>query len=319
MLELVVSKKSVGADGVCVLELRAVTGAPLPAFEAGAHIDVQIRPGLVRQYSLCNPPAVRDAYRIAVLKAEPSRGGSAGLHAHVQVGQHLLVGAPRNLFPLVAGARHAVLLGGGIGITPLLSMAYQLHAAGASFELHYFSRSRACAAFVEELAGSAFAHQVSFHFNDDPAANQSVVRQLLAGPDPGDALYVCGPAGFIEACLENASSNGWHSDQLHHESFVPPSPGVALSTDGSFEVELASSGQVHRIPPDRSIYQVLEAAGIDLMVSCERGICGSCVLHVLEGEPDHRDQVLSDEEHHEQRLFTPCCSRARSARLVLDL
>jgi vanillate O-demethylase ferredoxin subunit len=227
----------------------------------------------------------------------------------------LAISAPKNHFPLAAAPR-TLLLAGGIGITPLLAMAETLAARDAAFDLHYCARSASLAAFRERMMTARFADRVHFYFDDAPAGTLDMAA-LLAQPDPDTHLYVCGPAGFIEHVLATARQQGWAQSQLHVEYFA----GTAVDTsgDGAFDVELASSGKVVTIPAGRTVIQVLAEHGVDIPYSCEEGVCGTCLTRVLDGVPEHRDVYLTDEEHAANDQFTPCCSRARSRRLVLDL
>lgn len=312
-----VALKRAQAEGICSFELVHAEGGVLPPFEAGAHVEVHLPGGVTRPYSLCNDPAQTQRYRIAVLRENASRGGSILLHEQVAEGDRLEIGAPRNLFALAPQAASHLLLAGGIGITPLLAMAQRLAAQGAPFDLHYCARSKARAAFVDEIERSAFAGQVRFHFSEGDAARRLDVAKLLAERKPGQHLYACGPAGFMSAVLDAAKAHGWPGDQVHREVFS--AEPVDTSNDGAFEVELKSSGRVVAVPAGCSIIRALSDAGVFVPTSCEQGICGTCLTPVLSGTPDHRDQYLTDEERAAGQLILPCCSRARSARLVLEL
>ena len=310
-------RKEVQTPDICAFELQPADGAALPAFEAGAHVDVQVPGGPVRQYSLCNPPGETHRYEIAVLRDANSRGGSVAMHA-LAAGQTLGISAPRNHFPLVDEARHHVLFAGGIGVTPLLAMAHALAAKGASFELHYCTRSPATTAFRQRIADSAFVDRVVFHHDDGQGAGKLDVQALLASlPMPDAHLYVCGPGGFMDWVLAAGRSAGWSEERMHREYFA----GAQIDTgaDGAFEVQIASSGKVIRVLSDQCVTAALAQNGIEVMTSCEQGVCGTCLVRVLEGTPDHRDMYLTDEERARNDQFTPCCSRAKSARLVLDL
>ncbi|WP_343721831.1 PDR/VanB family oxidoreductase [Herbaspirillum seropedicae] len=315
-LQVKVAARREEAHDIIALELVAVDGAALPAFTAGAHIDVHLPGGLVRQYSLCNAPHEQHRYQIGVLRDVNSRGGSVAVHEALKLGDILTISTPRNQFALVP-AQHSLLLAGGIGVTPILCMAEALAAAGASFEMHYCARSPARQAFRERIAASGFAARVVHHYDDGEAAQKLDLDALLAQADPATHLYVCGPAGFIAHVVDTARARGWPEAQVHFEYFG--TAPVKADGNGAFEVKLASSGQVYTIPPERTVIQVLCEHGVDVPVSCEQGICGTCLTRVLEGEPDHRDQYLTDEERAANDQFTPCCSRARSALLVLDL
>jgi len=313
-IDVRVAAKVCEAEGICSYELVRVDGAPLPPFEAGAHIDVHLGDGLVRQYSLCNAPHETRRYLIGVLRDPGSRGGSAAMHDAVHAGSVLTIGVPRNHFPLVDAPR-TLLLAGGIGVTPMLAMAEALAAKGAAFEMHYCARSPERAAFRERIAASSFAEQVHFHYDSD-AAQRLDLPALLAAP-ADTHLYVCGPAGFIEHVLAAARERGWPDAQLHVEYFA----GAAIDTAGDqpFEVKLASSGQTFTVPAGRSVIRVLAEQGIQLPYSCEEGVCGTCLIRVLDGVPEHRDLYLTDEERAANDQFMPCCSRARTKLLVLDL
>lgn len=302
---------------ICSLDLVPVDGSALPGFSAGAHIDVHLPGGLVRQYSLCNPPGETQRYRIAVLRDAASRGGSATVHDQLQVGTVLDIGTPRNLFELDPAAPHHLLLAGGIGITPLLAMAEQLAAQGGAFTLHHATRSRERTPFVAQLATTPYADRVHHHFDDGPATQKLDLAATLRSAPAGSHLYVCGPTGFMEAVLAEGRAQGWDEARLHREYFAAAPTGTA--GDGGFELELASSGRVIPVAADQTALAALLAAGLDIPMSCEQGVCGTCLTGVKSGVPDHRDQYLTPEERAANNQFLPCCSRASSARLVLDL
>jgi len=312
-----VARKTTEAEGICSFELVAADGRPLPAFSAGAHIDVHVPGGLVRQYSLCNDPGETHRYQIAVLDDAASRGGSRALHAQVHEGDTLAIGAPRNQFRLVPQARRHLLLAGGIGVTPLLAMAESLATEGADFELHYATRSVARTAFIGRIQRSRYAARAHLHVDDGDPAQRLDLPTVLAAPTAGTHAYVCGPQGFIDAVLAQARMQGWPEAQLHVE-FFGAAP-AATEGNGAFEVELARSGRVITVPASRSVAEALLDAGVEIALSCEQGICGTCLTRVLSGLPDHRDSYLTPQEQAANDQFTPCCSRSRSARLVLDL
>lgn len=316
MIDVVVVSRNDEAQDICSYELASVDGHPLPAFSAGAHIDVHLPDGLIRQYSLCNHPEERHRYLIGVLKDPASRGGSQSLHEHIHEGARLQISEPRNLFPLVHEARRSLLFAGGIGITPILCMADRLAHAGADFELHYCARSHERAAFVERLKGSSFAERVFLHFDEQPDTALNAA-EVLKAPEDNVHLYVCGPGGFMQHVLDSARAQGWQEDCLHREYFA--AAPVERRLDGSFSVKLGSSGQVFEIPADKSVVQVLESHGIEIAVSCEQGICGTCLTRVLEGIPEHRDLFLTEQEQALNDQFTPCCSRSKTPLLVLDI
>jgi vanillate monooxygenase ferredoxin subunit len=289
----------------------------LPPFSAGSHVDVHVPGGITRQYSLCNDPAESHRYLIGVLKDPASRGGSEAMHTRVKEGDALTIGAPKNLFPLAHEARRSLLLAGGIGITPILCMAERLAAAGAEFEMHYCTRSPSRTAFRHRIQASTFEPRVQFHFDDGDAAQKLDLAVLLGTPVAGTHLYVCGPKGFMDAVLGTARTKGWAEAQLHYEFFS--ADPVKLATDNSFLVTLASSGKVIKVAMDQTVVQALAAAGVEVPTSCEQGVCGTCLTRVVSGEPDHRDMYLTPEEHAANQQFLACCSRAKSAMLVLDL
>lgn len=300
-------------DTVRAVELHAVDGGPLPPFTAGAHIDVMLDKGLVRQYSLWNDPAERTRYRIAVLREPASRGGSAAVHA-LEPGTTLRIGMPRNTFPLIEDAAETLLVAGGIGITPLLAMAARLHAAGRHFTLHYAARDRAYAALLGQIEQAPWAGRLRPHFAGRPRFDS---RAALAAAGPDAQLYVCGPARLIDEVMASARALGWPEERLHVELFDAdhaPDPDAR-----PFDIALARSGRTLHVPPDRTAIDILAEAGIRIVTSCNQGLCGSCATPVLAGEPEHRDRFLTEAERESGRVFTPCCSRARTATLVLDL
>lgn len=298
-------------------ELVSADGSALPGFSAGSHVDVQVPGGLTRQYSLCNDPQESHRYLIGVLKDPSSRGGSVSMHDQVREGDMLQISGPKNHFALAHGATRNLLLAGGIGVTPILCMAERLSIAGADFEMHYCARERGRMAFYDRIQTSAFAGRVAMHFDNGPAVQKFDIAATLARPVDGTHLYVCGPKGFMDAVLSRARGTGWPEDQLHYEFFS--AEPVKLDTDGEFQVKLASSGKIVSIPKDVSITTALAEAGIDIPVSCEQGVCGTCLTRVLEGTPDHRDLFLMPDEQEKNDQFTPCCSRSKSPMLVLDL
>jgi len=297
-------------------ELVSADGSALPAWNAGAHIDVRLDDACVRQYSLCGAPGARDAYRIAVKNAPDSRGGSRALHQRVSVGDTLVIGGPRNHFALVDGARHHVLLAAGIGITPLHAMAQELQTLGASYELHYFTRSLAQTAFHEELSSEPYAGNVKFHHAVGDRLPE-LLRQLLRQCSQGHHLYMCGPRRFTDVIGEVTAST-WPPEAIHVEYFGAD-PAAVVAPRGAFEVQLQRSKRTIAIPADCSIVDALCAHGIAVATSCREGVCGTCLTGVIAGTPDHRDTFLSDKERKAGDKMMICVSRARSGQLVLDL
>lgn len=317
MITVRVAKKITEAQDVAVFELADANGADLPPFSAGSHIDVEIKPGLLRQYSLCNNPRERNRYVIGVLKEPAGRGGSAAMHALTE-GQQLLISEPRNHFELEGSATKTLLFAGGIGITPLLCMAERLAAIGADFQMHYATRSRERMAFYDRILAAGFRDKVQLHFDDGDAAQRLDLQQALGAAKPGVHVYVCGPSGFIDAVLKAAAAQGYGEAEVHREYFNADA-AQTFAAAGAFQVKLASSGQVFDIPPDVTILEVLRTNGIQVPTSCEQGVCGTCLTRVLEGIPEHRDVYLTNKERSKNNVFTPCCSRSKTPLLVIDM
>jgi vanillate O-demethylase ferredoxin subunit len=314
-LQLQVRAIRLQAERTHAFELARPDGALLPPVLAGAHVDVQLPGGLLRSYSLAGDPQDRTHWLLGVLRELDGRGGSHALHERVRVGDLLPVSAPRNAFALAPEARHSVLLGGGIGITPLKAMAHVLAAQGASFELHHCARSPQHAAFATELDAAVPAAQLHRHFDGGDPARGLDIAALLASPAPGTHLYYCGPGGFMQACAD--ASRHWPAGSVHFEHFKPPVCAAPAAPAGSFEVLLARRGIRLQVLPEQTIVRAIELAGLRVPTSCLAGLCGSCKTGYLQGEVEHLDYILSDEEH--QHCMTLCVSRARSPLLVLDL
>jgi vanillate O-demethylase ferredoxin subunit len=314
-LKVVVSKREEQGDGVVVLKLSDASGKPLPVFDAGAHVDIHLKSGLVRQYSLCGNPYDTSAYRLGVLKDPASRGGSVAVHEQLHEGVEVEISAPRNLFPLAADARRSILIGGGIGITPMVAMAYTLNARDSAFELHYCGRSRSRSAFLGELGSADFAACVHTHFDDEGAEQRLDLAAVLGSPQAGVHVYVCGPAGFMDWVISEAGKLGYADEHIHREYFQ-----VEIDASGaSFEVVASRSGKTVQVAEGQSIAEALAGVGIKIEMSCEQGVCGTCLCDVLEGEPDHRDVYLTDDEKSANDQMLVCCSRAKSKTLVLDI
>jgi vanillate O-demethylase ferredoxin subunit len=316
-LDVLVASKNEEAVGILSFELVSTDGNPLPAFSAGSHIDVELREGLVRQYSLCNSPTDRHRYVIAVLRDPASRGGSVAMHDDIAPGMKLRISEPRNHFPLAAGATRSVLVAGGIGVTPILCMAERLAMLGAEFDMHYCTRSPERTAFTQRILQSAYRDRVWFHHDDAQGRPTADFSLLLANSAPGKHLYVCGPSGFLEHVMATARRCGWPDDHIHYEYFA--NVVLASSDDQPFEVTVASTGKRVRVEPGKSIVEALAEIDVVVATSCEQGVCGTCLTPVLEGVPDHRDAYLTDAEKEGNDQMLVCCSRARSPVLVLDL
>lgn len=313
----VADKRRVAGD-IVALELVAAQPGPLPDFSPGAHIDVHLPGGLIRQYSLLNDCAERHHFMIGVLLEPESRGGSRAVHERIQIGDVLEISPPRNRFELLPAGR-SILFAGGIGITPILCMARRLQATGADYVMHYSNRTRSRAAFLDDMGDLRASGRVRLHFDDEPETALDIGAALGAAQADWH-VYVCGPAGYIDAVCEQAREAGLDDSCIHFERFaLDEDEAAALTEGGAFQVKLASTGEVFDIPAGEPVTQVLDRHGVFIPVSCEEGICGTCLTGVVEGVPDHRDSYMTDEEHAANDQFTPCCSRARSAVLVIDL
>ena len=301
------------AEAINGYELVDPRGRDLPRFAAGAHIDLRFG-DLVRQYSLCNDPAERRRYCIAVLREDPSRGGSRRLHDTVRVGDLVEISMPRNNFPLESAVERHLLIAGGIGIAPIMSMIAELQRRRADFQLHYCTRSAARTAFRDDLALIAADGRVHFHYDGGDPARGLDIRAVLRDPPQGTHLYYCGPAGLMAAAAE--ATKGWPAGTVHCEYFTAP-PAASVVEDKPFRVRLAKRGVEYEIPVGQTIVGVLRRHGITVPTSCELGYCGACVTRYLAGEPDHRDQVLR--EYGRGRFVLICCARSKTPVLHLDL
>jgi len=315
-LRVRIANRTQETDEIISLELKDPDGAMLPPFSAGAHIDVHIGTNIVRQYSLCNSPSESHRYVIGVHLDAASRGGSISIHRDFHEGKILDISTPRNHFPLNADKK-SLLIAGGIGVTPLLSMAEALHSAGTNFALHYCVRSRGKAAFLARIGKSPTSHHVICHYDDEDASQRIDLYRLFAEIDSDDEIYVCGPPGFIEWICQKAGEAGIPKQRVHYEYFSAHK--LDMLHDQPFDVKIASTSQLFHIPANRSVASVLQEAGVEIYTSCGEGTCGVCATRILEGEPDHRDVVLTDEERASGSLFTPCCSRAKTSLIVLDI
>ncbi|MFZ5733105.1 MAG: PDR/VanB family oxidoreductase [Pseudomonadota bacterium] len=312
-LMLRVAARTRAADGVTLIELRAAEkeGA-LPGFKPGAHIEVQLASDLRRHYSLCNDPAERDCYRIAVALAEPSRGGSAYIHHRLRAGDIIVASTPRNNFPLVEDAERYQFIAGGIGITPILPMLRWCAANRRSWNLLYLLRSRARAAFLPEL--ERFAGHVRAHF-DDEAGGVFDVDAALSDVAPDAHIYCCGPGPLMDAVEKAAADRD--SARVHFEWFTPKDQSQLVNTP--FTAILARSRREIAIPADKTILETLEADGMKLPFSCREGLCATCETAVLAGAPDHRDQILTPQEKRAGKSMMICVSRAKTPAITLDL
>ena len=309
--ELVVESVTTVADGVVELTLLDEDGG-IPPWTPGAHVDLVLG-DLVRQYSLCGDPLDTRRLVVAVLREPESRGGSAYVHDNLAVGTKVMVRGPRNHFPLVSAPRY-VFVAGGIGITPLLPMIREAEAAGADWHLFYRGRKRSGMAYVERLA--EYGDKVTLLPGDETGPLD--LAAVLADPREGTLVYTCGPERLLLG-LEEICSASWPAGALHLERFAAKEIEAPEGGERSFELELAATGVTLTVPPDRSVFQVIEDAGISVLSSCHEGICGTCEAIVLEGDVDHRDSVLNESERAANDAMMVCVSRCFSDRLVLDL
>jgi phthalate 4,5-dioxygenase reductase subunit len=300
------------ADGIHLIEFRDSTGAPLPAFSAGAHIAIRLPNGDLRKYSLCNSPAERDRYTIAVKREANGRGGSANLIDGVKPGDSLLVSAPVNDFELPPRAQDFLFVAGGIGITPIMAMIRQIQAEGKRFRLFYCTRSPETTAFRDELSAPEFAGKVTIHYDrGDPTCSLDL-RPILAERKNREHLYCCGPRPLMEAV--RAMTDHWSQASVHFEAFSDAETHKA--TDKAFKVRLAKSGEVLEVPTDKTILEVLRDHGLEVPSSCETGTCGTCRTKLVAGVADHRDLVLA--EHEKAGNIMICVSRAKSDEITID-
>jgi ferredoxin-NADP reductase len=309
-VDLVVREAERVAQDVVAMTLARPDGETLPDWTPGAHIDLLLGEGLTRQYSLCGRTSQTDAWRVAVLRTPDSRGGSRAVHG-LSAGATVRVRGPRNHFPVVA-ARRYLFVAGGIGITPLLAMIYEVEAAGAEWELHYGGRTRESMAFLEELG--QYGDRV--HLVPEDELGRLDLDAILGKPRDDTLVYTCGPEPLLAAVEERCVA--WPAGSLHLERFTARKADAPVE-ESSFELVLQRSGKTVQVPPDRTVFEVVREAGVSVLGSCLEGICGTCETEVVEGDVDHRDSILDEEERDSNEVMMICVSRCKSARLVLDL
>ena len=303
------------AEGIHSVEFRALDNSALPAFTAGAHIDLKLASDLTRSYSLSNDPHERNRYVVSVNKDPASRGGSRHVHEQLRVSDRLQIGPPRNNFQLDETAGHSVLIGGGIGITPLRAMIYRLDRIGRSWELFYATRSRATTAFIDELQRLEDLHpgRIHFHFSAENKATRFDLGVIVSNAPGSSHFYCCGPQSMM-AAFEQATA-ALPRSQVHAEYFA----AKGAAAEGGFKIVLHRSQRSLDVRRGSTILEALLAADIDVAFSCKEGVCGSCKVRVIEGVPDHRDLVLSPDQHARNDQMLVCCSGAKTPSLVLDL
>lgn len=324
---LLVRVRSITYEGESINAYEVVDpqGGELPPFTPGSHIDLYFRDQRVRQYSLCGDPSDRRRYVFAVQREPEGRGGSRAIFERVHVGRILTISEPRNNFPLRPQARRHLLLAGGIGITPMMSMIHHLRRAGAEFTLHYCARSPERTAFADQLRPLVQDGRACIHWDGGDPSRGLDLAGTLRDYREGTHLYYCGPRGFMAAVA--AAAAHWPAGSTHCEYFTATAADPATEADPGgdvdgaigvgFQVRVASSGRTFDVPNDKSIVQVLREHGIDVPTSCESGLCGTCRTRYLEGQPDHRDYILDEKEKETEVLI--CCARSKSPLLVLDL
>ncbi|MDX3771463.1 MULTISPECIES: PDR/VanB family oxidoreductase [unclassified Streptomyces] len=311
-LELVVAGRTDEADGVVSLDLRRADGASLPGWAPGAHIDLLLAPDLVRQYSLCSPPEEAEVWRVAVLLEKDGRGGSLHVHDTLVEGDVVRVRGPRNHFRLERAERY-LFIAGGIGVTPIIPMVAEAERLGAAWEMAYGGRTLASMAFRDELLTR---HDERVRIRPEDEYGRLDLDALLGTPQPGTLVYCCGPEPLLKAVEERCAD--WPDGALHLERFTPKELQAPLR-DAAFDVELAQSGITVTVPPDKSVLQAVEEAGVQVLSSCQEGTCGTCETAVLDGTVDHRDSLLTPAEQSSHDTMMICISRASCPRLVLDL
>jgi ferredoxin-NADP reductase len=309
-VRLRLAEKQKLSDGVIGLILIPNDGGGLPGWTPGAHIDLRLPGGLIRQYSLCGDPADGSSWRVAVLREPEGRGGSAAVHDLLAEGDEIAASVPRNHFEL-DDADSYLFIAGGIGITPILPMVVEASRRNRPWRLAYGGRSRGSMAFLDELSG--WGDRVTVWPQDERGL---LDLALLGEPCPGTAVYCCGPAPLLAAVEERCAA--WPAGTLRVERFTPADDATAGDGD-AFEVELAGSGRVIGVPAGQSVLAALRGAGIEVLSSCEEGTCGTCETGVLAGVPDHRDVVLTPAEREAGDIMMVCVSRSKTPRLVLDL
>ena len=303
-----------GADTV-LCTLVPPEGQALAPWTAGAHLDVHLPGGLVRPYSLCSDPADTQHYRIAVKREPQGRGGSVAFHAHVRAGGTLTVGQPRNLFALSDDASHYLLVGGGIGVTPLLAMAHTLHARQAAFTLAVFARSPEHLPLPSDWQQWPWADQVQIYCGLERSAAQAQLGQLQQALPATARVYTCGPHGFMEAVR---TASALPAGRIHSEHFSAPTTAAPAAAAGAFEVILArQGGRRIAVAADQSMADALHGAGVAVDMVCEQGVCGSCITRFTDGTPIHHDACLAADE--QATHLAVCCARSATPTLTLDL
>lgn len=315
-IEVIVTSIKPSGRGNLLFEVSKPDDGQLPCFDAGAHIDVHLKNGLVRQYSLCGTIGSKD-YQFCIRLDAGSKGGATHMHNNVNVGDHLIISHPRNHFQLPFAEKY-LLFAGGIGITPLLAMAETIADKGVAFELHYYAANKEDMALTDRLDSTLLGENVFLHESANGDSLRNNLPLCLLQPHEKTVILACGPFGFMRHIKDTAERNGWRASQYHCEQFQ----NEVVSSIGAkevFSVQIASTGQTFQVVHDKTIAEVLSENGVAVDLSCEQGICGACLTKVLSGIPDHCDVVQSDAEKALNNFMTLCCSRSKSELLILDL
>jgi len=314
-LNLKISSIELVAEDVLTIELEPIDDNLLPNYKPGSHIDIHISSNLIRKYSICTKDLSQEKYRLAILREQNSKGGSAKIFKDFKLNQIIKTSMPICNFNLESSDKKSYLFAGGIGITPILSMAYALDYKGANFELYYFCRSKGKAAFYKEIVDSKFSNNTYVYFDSDTKGIRFQKEKLLQGLAVDTHIYICGPTGFMDFIKTQAIDCGYSSSQIHTEYFK----SNVEKNGASFKVYAKKSGLSIDVLENQTIAQALHSIGIKVELSCEHGVCGTCLTPVLEGIPEHRDLYQTEEEKEKNLFITPCCSRARTNSLVLNI
>jgi vanillate monooxygenase ferredoxin subunit len=305
-------------NDIRAFELRTSDSGALPNHDPGCHIDVFIKGLGTRQYSICNPSSETDRYVIAVKNDATGRGGSRFMHEAVQRGATLKISAPRNNFPLVDGASRNLFIAGGIGVTPILPMLDKRLQSNIAFEFHHFVRERSEIGFRAMLRDTRYGGKINLRIDAEEIGSFDQRYAFLAQQPPGTHVYVCGPSAMITYVRDKAGDLGFPSSHIHSEHFGA-TQNADIDVDVEFDLRLVKSGRTLKVPSNKSALDVLLDHGVAIPFSCEQGVCGTCRTLVVEGRPLHRDQCLTQQERDAGNVFTPCCSRAATKTLMIDL
>ena len=313
VIQVEITKAEATATGVMKYEFTHVDGTDLPAWTAGAHLDIVVAPEFLRQYSMSGDPADRSTYQIAVLREDAGRGGSKLMHRIFTQGRRIFISPPINHFPLAPEATKTILMGGGIGITPMVAMAHELHAQGRDFEMHYSGRSRAAMGLLDDIQSFAWADRVSIYVSDE--GSRADLNTVLSGYTPGWHVYTCGADRYMSAVMDTAEALGFPEEARHLEYFSVPEQPEYVNHD--FTLRLAKSGKDLHVPANKTATDVLQEHGIAIDVKCSDGICGVCKCGLISGAVEHRDFVLSKAQRGTAVIL--CQSRAQQKDGIIEV